>query len=124
MRLVKSSDEVGYIKVTTSSVYTNFTFLQEISAYELKRLKNIERNRKELERLGLTTAKHVQAVPSVPDVETLPTSSIGKYCYKLTPADLQKEQQAFQAGEGVIIYITYMLYSYVIKFNCCIHIIM
>ena len=34
---------------------------------------------------------------------TLPTSSIGKYCYKLTPSDLKREQQAFEAGEGVSI---------------------
>jgi len=62
-----------------------------------------------LERLGFKTAKQVQAAPSVSDVETLPTSSVGKYCYQLTPADLQKEQQAFQAGKGVSIYICYIL---------------
>jgi len=48
-----------------------------------------------LERLGLKTTKHVHAVPSVQDVKTLQTSSVGKYYYKLTPANLQKEQKAF-----------------------------
>ena len=38
-------------------------------------------------------------------IGTLPTSSIGKYCYKLIPSDLKREQQVFEASEGVSIYI-------------------
>lgn len=39
------------------------------------------------------------------EVSTVPTDPkiIGKYTYSVTPADLEREQQAFEAGEGVCI---------------------
>ena len=33
------------------------------------------------------------------------TNSIGKHSYQTTKVDLQREQQEFQAGEGVSVYI-------------------
>ena len=85
----------------------------------MKRLKNIERNKKELERLGLVKASSKRMDDKVDGEETgqefasssgaLPTRCIGKYSYQLTASDLQKEQQAFEAGEGVR--ITHTLYA-------------
>ena len=95
----------------------------------MKRIRNIEQNRKELERLGLKApaAKRIVDVEkdgkvdgvqanqdrmeSTDSTGTLPTNSIGKYCYKLTPSDLKREQQAFEAGEGVHALQIYMQYN-------------
>ena len=97
--------------------------MKEVSAYELKRLANIERNKIELERLGLAKKSGRKTNDRVVNAEesnqefagssgpgALPTKSIGKYNYQLTSADLQKEQQAFETGEGVRINI----YTYII----------
>lgn len=43
------------------------------------------------------------AVSGPPAARAIPTrtATIGDYTYTVTPADLQREQQAFEAGEGV-----------------------
>ena len=109
--------------------------LQEISAYEMKRLQNIERNNQELARLGLkapvkktamTTKNQDQGEDQCSsDREALRISSIGKYTYQITPADLQKEQQAFQAGEGVniCVYIYIYIILYIMYVLCIIYLL-
>lgn len=74
----------------------------------MKRLKSIESNNKELERLGLKALAKIPSDVSEPDQSSgstgmLPTNCIEKYSYQLIPADLQKEQQAFKPGEEVSI---------------------
>ena len=84
--------------------------LQEISPLEVRRLQNIERNNKELQRLGLKSPPSYQAVKASVKLndtnqgssgQHLLTTSIGKYTYQITTVDLQREQQAFRTGEGV-----------------------
>ena len=53
----ESSDEVNHICTEWNFTYIHTLLTQELSAYELKRLKNIERNRAELKRINESTKK-------------------------------------------------------------------
>ncbi len=92
--------------------------------YEKKRLINIQENKKVLENCGfnvrllhLTWFNYLSFLFQSNPIMIMPKGSSAKlahnYKYGVTPLDLKREQQAFQAGEGVsfILKINYVFFQ-------------